>query len=157
MDLPRVPPWGLRIPPVGPKRRTLAVLKSIKILIIFWPRFLIDFGPFWGANLGSFLALLAAKIGQDRSKTRLGSVSTSKTLILLPYYVFQYRISLGDPKMASKMPQDRPKTAPRGSWRALFSLLKIVLIFDSSWVRFWSILGRHWELKTLGWWVLLGS
>ena len=34
------------------------------------------------------------------------------------------------------MPQDRPKTAPRGSWRAFFSLLKIVLNFDSFWVPF---------------------
>ena len=38
-----------------------------------------DLGSFWGAKLGSFWALLAAKIGQDRSKTRLGSLSTSKT------------------------------------------------------------------------------
>ena len=29
--------------------------------------------------------------------------------------------------------QDRPKTAPRGSWRATFSLLKIVLNLDSFW------------------------
>ena len=35
LDLPRVPPGGLRIPPVDPKKRGLAVLKSIKILIIF--------------------------------------------------------------------------------------------------------------------------
>ena len=38
-----------------------------------------DFEAFWGAILGSFSALLAAKMRQVRSKTRLGSVSTSKT------------------------------------------------------------------------------
>ena len=41
--------------------------------------------------------------------------------------------------MASQMPQDRPKTAPRGSWGATFWLLKLVLNLDSFWVRFWSI------------------
>ena len=79
LDLPRVPPWGLRIPPVGLKKRPPAVLKAIKILIIFWTLFLIDFGSSWGAILGSFSPLLAAKFGQVRSKTRLESLSSSKT------------------------------------------------------------------------------
>ena len=39
------------------------------------------------------------------------------------------------------MPQDRPKTAPRGSWRALFSLLKTVLNLDSFWIPFWDDFG----------------
>ena len=52
---------------------------SIKISIVFLQRFLVDFGSSWGAILGSFSALLAAKMGQVRSKTRLGSVSSSKT------------------------------------------------------------------------------
>ena len=62
-----------------PKSTCPAVLKSIKILISFWTRFLIDFGSSWGAKLGSFLALLAAKIGQVASKMRLGSLSAPKT------------------------------------------------------------------------------
>ena len=49
--------------------------------------------------------------------------------------------------MPPKMPQDRPKTAPRGSWRAYFSLLKIVLNFDSFWIPFWSILASKMEPK----------
>ena len=73
------PPRAPRIPPDRRPERAIALLKSIKILIIFWIRFLIDFGSSWGAKLGSFLALLAAKMGQDRSKTHLGSLSTSKT------------------------------------------------------------------------------
>ena len=52
--------------------------------------------------------------------------------------------------MASKMPQDRPKTAPRGSWRATFSLLKIVLKFDAFWVRFGSILAPKSLPKNFG-------
>ena len=52
--------------------------------------------------------------------------------------------------MASKMLQDRPKTAPRGSGRATFSLLKIVLNLDSFWIRFWSILGPKSLPKNLG-------
>ena len=38
-----------------------------------------DFGSFWGAILGSFWALLEAKMRHVRSTTRLGSVSRSKT------------------------------------------------------------------------------
>ena len=38
-----------------------------------------DLGSSWGAKLGSFSALLAAKMGQDRSKSRFESLSTSKT------------------------------------------------------------------------------
>ena len=34
-----------------------------------------DFGSFWGAILGSFLALLEAKMRQVPSKTRLESLS----------------------------------------------------------------------------------
>ena len=44
-----------------------------------------------------------------------------------------------DPRMASKMPQDRPNTGPRRSWRAIFSISNIVLILDGFWVRFWAI------------------
>ena len=73
------PPRAPRIPPDRRPERGIALLKSIKILIIFWTRFLIDLGSSWGAKLGSFLALLAAKFGQVRSKTRLGRLSTSKT------------------------------------------------------------------------------
>ena len=47
---PIIPPGGLRIPPVGPQKRMPAVLKSIKILIIFWNRFLIDLGSSWAAK-----------------------------------------------------------------------------------------------------------
>jgi len=47
----------------------------------------------------------------------------------------------------SEPPQDRPKTAPRGSWRASFSLLKMVLNLDSFWVRFLLILGTKMEPK----------
>ena len=49
---PYNPPRGLRIPPVGPKKRGLAILKAIKTLIIFWTRFLVDLGSSWGAKLG---------------------------------------------------------------------------------------------------------
>ena len=73
------PPRAQRSPPGHPPKRTMALLKSIKILIIFGHRFWIDFGSFWGAILGSFLALLEAKMRQVRSKTRLESSSTSKT------------------------------------------------------------------------------
>ena len=73
------PPRAPRSPPDRRLGRVNGLLKSMKISIIFWTRFLIDFGPSWGAKLGSFWALLAAKIGQDRSKTCLGSLSTSKT------------------------------------------------------------------------------
>ena len=76
---PRSPPGGLRIPPGCTKRRIKIDLMSIKILIVFWTRFLVDFGSSWGAKLGSFSALLAPKMGQVRSKTRLESLSLSKT------------------------------------------------------------------------------
>ena len=39
---PLIPPGGQRIPPGQPKRRVKFVLKSIKILVIFGHRFLID-------------------------------------------------------------------------------------------------------------------
>jgi hypothetical protein len=42
-------------------------------------------------------------------------------------------------------PQDRPKTAPRGSWKAFFSFLKIVLSFVLFWMPFWSILASKME------------
>ena len=81
---------GVLVPPYSPSRRPAlsaglsksfarTALVAIKILVIFWHGFLFDFGQSWGVILGSFLAYLAAKLGQDRSKTRLGSVSTSKT------------------------------------------------------------------------------
>ena len=46
----------------GPERSRL-LLESIKFLIIFWTRLLIDFGSFWGAILGSCSALWVAKLG----------------------------------------------------------------------------------------------
>ena len=46
----------------GPERSRL-LFESINFLIIFWTRFLIDFGSSWGPNLGSFSALWAAKMG----------------------------------------------------------------------------------------------
>ena len=67
------PPRAPRSPPDRPPERGVALLESIKILIIFGHRFWIDFGSFWGAILGSFLALLEAKMRQVRSKTRLDS------------------------------------------------------------------------------------
>ena len=118
-------------------------------------------GSFWSANLGSFSAFLAPKFGQVRSKTRLESVSSSKTRIFTKHYACRYRSDFWNPKMASKMPQDRPKTAPRGSWRATFSLLKIVLNLDSFWVRFWSILASKMEPKkcssNIFWGIFWGS
>ena len=51
--------------------------------------------------------------------------------------------------MPSKIPQDRTKTAPRAFWRATFSLLKIVSIFASCWVPFWSILAPKMGQKQI--------
>ena len=55
----------------GPKRHQKRDQNNIK--------FLIDFGSFGGAMLRSFWRLLAAKLGQVGSKTRLESLSSSKT------------------------------------------------------------------------------
>ena len=67
------PPRAPRSPPDRPQKRVEALLESINFLIIFGHRFWIDFGSFWGAILGSFLALWEAKMRQVRSKTRLES------------------------------------------------------------------------------------
>ena len=75
------PPRAPRSPPDRLPERAFGLLEAIKILIIFGHRFWVDFGSFWGAILGSFLALLEAKMCRVRSKTRLESVSTSKTRI----------------------------------------------------------------------------
>ena len=73
------PPRAPRSPPDRRPERGVGLLEAIKILIIFGHRFWIDLGSFWGVILGSFLTLLEAKMRQVQSKTRLGSVSTSKT------------------------------------------------------------------------------
>ena len=86
LDPPIIPPGGQRIPPGRPKNAVAPILKSIKILIIFQHRCLIDLGSFWGAILGSFWGFLEVKRGQVRSKTRLEGLSTPKTLIFTKYY-----------------------------------------------------------------------
>ena len=53
---PIFPPRAPRSPPGHPLKRTKSILESIQILIIFCHRFLIDFGSFWSAILGSFSA-----------------------------------------------------------------------------------------------------
>ena len=60
------PPRGPRTPPGHPPKRTNSLFEAIKFLIIFWTRFWIDLGSFWGPNLGSFWALWAAKLGPKR-------------------------------------------------------------------------------------------
>ena len=60
------PPRGPRTPPGHPPKRMRPLLEAIKFLIIFWTRFWIDLGSFWGPNLGSFWALWAAKLGPKR-------------------------------------------------------------------------------------------
>ena len=69
--------------------------------------------------------------------------------------------------MAFEMPQVRPKTAPRGSWKAIFLLLNILSNFDSSWVAFLIDFGppnppqvrrmiRHWGVwKLIFFWHLV--
>ena len=73
------PPRAPRSPPDRPLECTVGILEAIKILIIFRHRLGTDLGSFGGGILGSFLALLEAKMRQVPSKTRLDSVSTSKT------------------------------------------------------------------------------
>ena len=52
-----------RATPLSGPERELLLFESINFLIIFWTRFLIGFGSSWGAILGSFSALVAAKLG----------------------------------------------------------------------------------------------
>ena len=52
--------------------------------------------------------------------------------------------------MTFEMPQVRPKTAPRGSWRPIFWPLKILSNFESSWVAFWVDFGSQMGGQTLG-------
>ena len=97
------------------------------------------FDRFWvvlGRQLGVILATFG---GQDR----LSSVqNASWKLINIKNVIFHqtlarvYESAYLEPKMASKMPQDRLKTAPKGSSKSCFSLLNIVLDLDSFWVRF---------------------
>ena len=108
---PIIPPGGQRIPPGRPKSTTRPAFFSINILIIFWTRFLIDFGPFWGAKLKSFSALFAPKIVPRR--------------VLRPLFFEKVDFSKNerhprrehdfDPQDRPRCGQDRPKTAPRGS------------------------------------------
>ena len=121
-----ISPRAPRSPPGHPLKRAKSILKSIQILIIFGHRFWVVLGSFWRAIWGSFSTLLAAKWGSVQSKTRLESLSSWKTWISTKHYACRYRSDVWNPKVAPKMPEDRPKTAPRGSWRAICSLLKIV-------------------------------
>ena len=76
---PIIPPGRLRIPPGRAQVAHKFHFECDPNLDHFLDLILDRFCSFWGAKLGAFLALLAAKIGQDRSKTRLESLSTSKT------------------------------------------------------------------------------
>ena len=71
---PYIPPKSPTQSAGPPPKRINPFFFSINILTIFWHRFWIDFGSFWGAILGSFLAPLEAKMRQVRSKTCLGSL-----------------------------------------------------------------------------------
>ena len=138
---PIIPPGGLRMPPGRPQKRMATVFCSIKILIIFWTRFLVDFGSSWGAKLGSFSALLAPKFGQVASKTRLGSLSTSKNVnfhqtLRLP--MFQRFLEPQDGlQNAPRSAQDGSKRLLKSNFFALENRLKFGLVLGAILARFW--------------------
>ena len=96
-------------------------------MIDFWCRFWLVLGASWapfGGPLGGFWRPSWAKFGL---KMPFEGLSSSKTSILLPYYVFQYENCVFDPKTAPKMAQDG--------------------LLDRS----WAFLGRSWsDLARLG-------
>ena len=102
-----------------------------------------DLGPILRsilARLGRRLGVIFGTFGgQVGSKTCLGTTFCQK-----------YRFFTGSTISTKKWPtwtlrwaQDRLKRAPRGCWRVIFSLLKIVLKSVLFWVQFWSILGSQ--------------
>ena len=107
-------------------------------------RFWFVSGSSWVPFGGSFWSFWVSKLDQIRPKTPVDSSSSSKTSILLPSYVSQYEICVCAPKTAPQTTQNRPKTAPRRSQCAFFSLLKIGFDFDSLRVPFWLHFGCLW-------------
>ena len=158
-------------PPYNPPRRPAHSAGSAKMNLKI--RLVVDqnFDRFLTSILGRFGVVLGRQVGvilgtfggQDRPRSvqnaswkpiHIKKVNFHQTLARV------YESAYLEPKMASKTVQDRPKTAPRGSSRAFFSLLKIVLNFGSFWGGFWSILEPKMDPKNFGskiCWCILGG
>ena len=124
-------------------------------MIDFWSRFWLVLGASWapfGGPFGSFWRSSWAKFGL---KMPFEGLSSSKTSILLPYYVFQYENCVFDPKTAPKMAQDglldRSWAFLGRSWSDLArlganlgSLGAILEPLGAILGRSWALLGRSW-------------
>ena len=98
------------------------------------------FGVVLGRQVGSFSALLAPKLSQVVSKSRLARLSLSKTLIFTKHYACRYRSTIFHPKMTSKWPKLGPRRlqeALENDFLAVEHRLKIGLVLDVDFGRFW--------------------
>ena len=110
--------------------------------------FLIVFWPFWGVMLAPFGMPKWSQVWpisvQDGSRSDI----FWKKRMFTKSFKNNWKINIFDPQGRPKMPQDRPKTVPRRSWRRLFSMSKFVFDFDPFWVPFWchfgSLLAPFW-------------
>ena len=123
----------LYIPPKSPTQSAGPRLGAHKVDLEMDEKFghflTLIFRRFWvvlGCQLGAILGTFGGQVGLP-------------TAIWCKMLIFEKMSATegGSTILRSKSAQDRPKTAPRGSWRATFSLLKIVLNFDSFWVSIW--------------------
>ena len=118
---PIIPPGGLRIPPVGPKKRISFVLKSIKILIIFWTQFLVDFGSSWVPKLG-----VGVVFGTFGAQVRPSCVqNASWKLINVKNVNFHETLRLPIPQRFLE-PQDGAQNGPRSAQDGPKRLLKTI-------------------------------
>ena len=115
-------------------------------LTSFWDRFWVVLRR----QVGVIFGTLGGQDGPRSIQNASWKPISIQNVIFYQTHARVYRSVILEPKMASKMPQDRPKTAPRGSWRAYFSLLQIVSNFDSFWAPIWSIWGSQIPPKKLG-------
>ena len=82
------------------------------------------------------------KIGPRSVQDGLETLYFQKTRFLTRPFKTNAFLRFLDPKMASKMAQDRPKTASRRSYCGSFFASIFVFDFGPFWARFWSLLGR---------------